>query len=82
VGEVAQVRIVSPFRARTIVLARRFRGVATQVLHNRAAVLGLGILIFFFVLAVAAPWIAPTGLSNRSRTPRPSLTRVLSIRSV
>ena len=61
-GEVArQVRIVSPFRARTIVLARRFRGVATQVLHNRSAVLGLGILIFFFVLAVAAPWIAPYG---------------------
>ena len=61
-GEVAHpVRIVSPFRARAIVLARRLRAVSLQVLHNRSAVLGLGILVFFFVLAVAAPWIAPYG---------------------
>ena len=61
-GEVVQqARIVSPFRARAIVLARRVRSVTSQVLHSRSAVLGLGILVFFFVLAVAAPWIAPYG---------------------
>jgi peptide/nickel transport system permease protein len=61
-AEVVQpARVVSPLQAHMIVLARRFRGVSTQVLHNRAAVVGLGILVFFFVLAAAAPWIAPYG---------------------
>jgi peptide/nickel transport system permease protein len=62
VGEVArETRIVSPFRARAIVLTRRFRDVTVQVLHNKTAVLGFAILVFFLVLAIAAPWIAPYG---------------------
>jgi len=54
-------RVVSPFRARTIVLARRLRDVWSQILHNRSAVVGLAILLFFTFLAFAAPWIAPYG---------------------
>ncbi len=61
-GEVVHgVRVVSPFRARATVMARRFREIGLQILHNKAAVLGLVILVFFVVLAIAAPWIAPYG---------------------
>src|SRR5688572_23118645 len=61
-AEVLQrVQVVSPFRARAIVLARRGREIGSQVWHNRSAVVGLAILVFFFVLAVAAPWLTPYG---------------------
>jgi peptide/nickel transport system permease protein len=52
---------ISPFRARVTVLGRRSRDVGLQVLHNRTAMAGLVMLIFFTVLALAAPWIAPYG---------------------
>ena len=52
-------QIVSPLRARTIIALRKLRDVSRQVLHNRTAMTGLVILIFFVFLAVAAPVLAP-----------------------
>src|SRR6266568_9323980 len=55
------IRIVSPFRARATVMYRRLHDVWSQIAHNRSAMLGLAILLFFVVLAIAAPWLAPYG---------------------
>src|SRR6266571_3005461 len=55
------IRIVSPFRARATVMYRRLHDVWSQIAHNRSAMLGLAILVFFVVLAIAAPWLAPYG---------------------
>ena len=52
---------ISPFRARATILGRRMRDIGLQVLHNRTAMAGLILLIFFTVLAVSAPGIAPYG---------------------
>ena len=52
---------ISPFRARATILGRRMRDIGLQVFHNRTAMTGLILLIFFTVLAVSAPWIAPYG---------------------
>ena len=52
---------ISPFRARATILGRRMRDIGLQVLHNRTAMTGLILLVFFTVLAVAAPGIAPYG---------------------
>ncbi len=63
-GATEVVRIgpaVSPFRARATVITRRMQEVWTQILHNKTAMAGLIILVFFTVLAVAAPWLAPYG---------------------
>lgn len=61
-AEVVRIgRAVSPFRARATVLARRLREVGLQVLHNKTAMTGLVILVFFFFLAIGAPWLAPYG---------------------
>src|SRR5438046_9955091 len=51
--------VISPFRARAIVVGRRMQDIGLQVFHNKTAMAGLIILIFFTVLAVAAPLIAP-----------------------
>src|SRR5438094_4397549 len=53
--------VISPFRARAIVVGRRMQDIGLQVFHNKTAMAGLIILIFFTVLAVAAPLIAPYG---------------------
>lgn len=53
--------IVSPFRAQLTVVLMRLREVWHRILHNRSAMTGLVILVFFFALALAAPWIAPYG---------------------
>src|SRR6266705_2810966 len=52
---------VSIFRATLIVAYRRFREVWTQIYHSRTAMVGMGILVFFTFLALAAPWLAPYG---------------------
>lgn len=52
---------ISPFRARATILRRRMQDVGLQVLRNRTAMAGLVMLVFFAILAVAAPWIAPYG---------------------
>jgi len=54
-------RPISPFRARTTVLSRKMLDIGLQVAHNRTAMIGLIILVFFTFLALAAPWIAPYG---------------------
>ncbi len=56
-----QAPVVSPLRASLVVAFRRLRDVWIQVLHNRSAMVGLAILIFFTFLAVAAPLLAPYG---------------------
>src|SRR5207249_9988713 len=63
-GTVEVVKVggaISPFRARAIVVGRRMQDIGLQVFHNKTAMAGLIILIFFTVLAVAAPLIAPYG---------------------
>jgi peptide/nickel transport system permease protein len=61
-AQVVKVRgTVSPFRARVTVLSRRFGAIALQVVRNPTAMAGLVILVFFAVLAIAAPWLAPYG---------------------
>src|SRR5437867_2022358 len=52
---------VSILRASLIVAYRRFRDVWTQIYHSRTAMIGMGILVFFTFLALAAPWLAPYG---------------------
>src|SRR5881409_236202 len=52
---------VSILRASLIVAYRRFRDVWTQISHSRTAMIGMGILVFFTFLALAAPWLAPYG---------------------
>src|SRR6266571_1880120 len=52
---------LSPFRATLTVAWRRAHLVWTQIYHSRNAMAGLVILLFFTVLAVAGPWIAPYG---------------------
>ncbi len=52
---------VSPFRAVLITNLRKLRSVWSQVYHSKSAMAGLAILIFFTVLAVAAPLLAPYG---------------------
>ncbi len=56
---VTRTRTVSPFRARLTVMTRRLAEVWKQILHNRTAMAGLIILVFFTFLAVAAPLLAP-----------------------
>ena len=58
---VRHVPVASPLRARLTILARRVREVGHQILHNRTAMAGLSILVFFMFIALAAPWIAPYG---------------------
>ena len=67
---------VSPFRAFLKVARRRTGEVWTQVRHNRSAMVGLGILVFFTGMAVFAPWIAPYGPLQRDLTipPQPQLS--------
>ncbi len=50
---------ISPFRARATVVSRRMQDIGLQVFHNKTAMAGLIILLFFTFLAVAAPLIAP-----------------------
>src|SRR2546430_11737896 len=52
---------VSILRASLIVAYRRFRDVWPQIYHSRTAMIGMGILVFFTFLALAAPWLAPYG---------------------
>jgi peptide/nickel transport system permease protein len=52
---------VSPFQARLTVIVRRIREVWKQILHNRSALIGLAILVFFTFIALASPWLAPYG---------------------
>jgi len=52
---------ISPFRARALVIARRASDVWSQILHNRTAMVGLIILVFFTFVAIAAPLLAPYG---------------------
>jgi len=52
---------VSPWRASLLLGLKRAREVWIQVYHSKNAMVGLGILVFFFVMALAAPWIAPYG---------------------
>lgn len=56
---------VSPWRAYLKVAYRRFDEVWTQVRHNRSAMVGLAILVFFTAMAALAPWIAPYGPLQR-----------------
>ena len=56
---VTKAPVVSPFRASLKVAYRRLAEVWTQVRHSRMALVGLGILTFFTVLALLAPVIAP-----------------------
>ncbi len=50
---------ISPLRATLKVASRRILEVWAQVYRSRSALAGLGILIFFLVIALFAPWIAP-----------------------
>jgi peptide/nickel transport system permease protein len=63
-GTVDVVKIngpISPLRARAIVVGRRAQDVGLQVFRNKTAMAGLIILVFFTVLALAAPLLAPYG---------------------
>ena len=62
---VAKPQTVSPLRAFLKVALRRTGEVWAQVRHNRSAMVGLGILVFFTGMAVLAPWIAPYGPLQR-----------------
>lgn len=62
---VTKAPVVSPFRASLKVAYRRLAEVWVQVRHSRMALVGLGILIFFTVLALLAPVIAPYGPLQR-----------------
>ncbi len=59
---------VSPWRASLKVAYRRFHEVWIQVQHNRSAMVGLAILVFFTAMALLAPWIAPYGPLQRDTT--------------
>jgi peptide/nickel transport system permease protein len=52
---------ISPFRAKATVVGLRVRNIGVQMFHNRTAMAGLILLMFFTILAVAAPLIAPYG---------------------
>src|SRR3989442_1478679 len=58
---ISRPSVVSPFRAQLTITGRRLGEVWHQILHNKTAMAGLCILIFFVFLALAAPWIAPYG---------------------
>jgi peptide/nickel transport system permease protein len=58
---------ISPWRASFVVGVRRLHEVWVQVYHNKSAMAGLAILVFFGVLAVAAPLIAPYGPTQAVR---------------
>src|SRR2546430_16890204 len=68
---------VSILRASLIVAYRRFRDVWTQIYHSRTAMVGMGILVFFTFLALAAPWLAPYGprQAGSDANPPPFLQR-------
>ena len=77
-----RTRTVSPLRASLVVAYRRFMDVWTQVRHSRMALVGLAILIFFMVIALLAPWLAPYGPLERvvplGQTCTPNVTCKLS----
>ncbi|HYS73497.1 MAG TPA: ABC transporter permease [Thermoplasmata archaeon] len=58
---ISRPRVISPFRAQLTITGRRAAEVWQQILHNKTAMAGLSILVFFVFLALAAPWIAPYG---------------------
>src|SRR5256712_65002 len=58
---ISRPSVVSPFRAQLTFTGRRLGHVCHQILHNKTAMAGLCILVFFVFLALAAPWIAPYG---------------------
>ena len=56
---------VSPLRATLRVGWKRIKDVWTQIYHSKNAMAGLAILVFFAVLALGAPFIAPYGPTQK-----------------
>src|SRR2546430_1298544 len=79
---------ISPFRARATVVSRRMQDIGLQVFHNKTAMAGLIILLFFTFLAVAARLnyldlagiILVIGLTGWSVTARVVRSQVLSLK--
>lgn len=65
---VVKRNVVSPLRVTLTVALRRVNEVWTQVRHNRSAMVGLAILVFFAGMALLAPWLAPYGPLQRDLT--------------
>src|SRR3972149_702104 len=59
-------RVVPPWRASLTVAARRLEDVWAQIRRRRTAMVGLGILVFFALMATFAPLLAPYGPMERT----------------
>jgi len=59
-------RVVPPWRASLTVAARRLEDVWAQIRRSRTAMVGLGILVFFALMATFAPLLAPYGPMERT----------------